>query len=129
MIQDEATQINDRYNERIAELADFEGDDDAYDAATFGKRIPYIGWIWRDVDIAGKRIPIGNTGTLIGVMDSNKWGYPERLMTEEEAATFIGYLDAGLAAWATEREQAEQTFAELRRWFQGLRVEEAEGNK
>ena len=124
-MSDEATQINDRYNARIAEISDFEPGDTAF--SWTGKRIPYIGWMWRDVDFAGRRIPVGNTGTYKGIMESNKWGYPERLMTEEEATKFIGYLDAAFAKqdWGA-KEQAEQIWAELRAWFQTLTIEEQE---
>ncbi len=122
MTTTEAEQINEQYNRRVAEIADFEDKDEPFNNTTTGKRIPYIGWFWRDTDFAGKRILIGTTGDYVGVMENNKWGYPDRLMTEEEATTFIGYLDRAFAA--SEQAQAETVYAELRRWFQTLKIEE-----
>lgn len=118
--------INDIYNDRVGSLADFEKGDSADDTTT-GKRIPYIGWFWRYTDFAGKRISIGNTGKYIGVMENNKWGYPEREMSEEEATTFIGYLDEAFAVRApggeASQRNAEKIFAEMRTWFQSLKVQ------
>lgn len=113
------TLVNRLYNSQVAQYAD-------YATGTHpekgGKRIPYIGWFWRDTDFVGKQISIGNCGTFIGVMESNKWDYPERLMTEEEVNTFIGYLDKAFAMKMNE--ETEQVFAECWDWFQTLRVEE-----
>lgn len=119
-------QFNDRYNQRIAEVADFEGGDTPYDDTSNGKRVPYMGWVWRDVDFANKRIPIGVAESgYVGIMESNKWGYAERLMTQEEAAMFMGFLESAFGLWAQgAQEHAENIFAELRAWFQTLTINE-----
>lgn len=57
-----------------------------------GKRVPYIGWFWRAVDFANKRIPIGDCGEFVGFMENNKWGYPERELTEPEADAVISIV-------------------------------------
>lgn len=84
--------VNTIYNNFIRDVADFNVDDDS-DVRGFGKRIPYIGWFWRSADFVGKNISIGDCGDLIGVMENNKWNYPERLLTDEEAQTFIDFID------------------------------------
>jgi len=120
--------INELYNKRVAEWADFDDDDNPPDSNHRGKRIPYIGWFWRHADFADRRISIGDTGGYIGVMENNKWGYRERLMTPEEVDTFTGYLDRAFAEnsksgdKAQLRANAERVFAELRQWFQALEV-------
>lgn len=113
-------QFNEAYNERVANVADFERGD-PYDDTTTGKRIPYIGWFWRDTDFARKRIYIGHTGDYIGVMENNKWDYPERQMTEAEATTFMHLFNTAFAEQASgAQENAEKIYAELRAWFQTL---------
>lgn len=126
--------VNWVYNDWLADLADFEAKDAEFDDTTTGKRIPYIGWFWRDVDFAEKRIPIGKSESgYVAIMESNKWGYSGRLMTEAEAETFIRFLDTAHAQRAKVNDQgagkreAEQTFAELRRWMQTLAIAESEG--
>lgn len=119
--------INELYNRRVASLADFESDEKVYDDTGTGKRIPYIGWFWRDADFVNAQITIGRTGNgYIGVMGNNKWGYPEREMTEQEASTFIDFLEAAFAERSkidTTKEhttRSEKIFAEMRAWFQSL---------
>ena len=119
--------VNDIYNDRVGALADFEDEHKKFDDTGTGKRIPYIGWFWRHTDFVNKRISIGNTGRYVGVMENNKWGYPERLMTEEEATKFIEYLEAAFAELnkynsSTSRANAERVFADMRAWFQSLDV-------
>jgi len=115
--------INELYNSRVAEWADFDDEDHPPDSDHHGKRIPYIGWFWRHADFANKQISIGNTGGYIGVMENNKWGYPERLMTAEEFDMFTGYLDRAFAENGQNRKKnVEQIFAELRQWFQTLEI-------
>lgn len=110
--------INELYNTRVAGLAD---DNDT-------KRIPYIGWFWRHTDFVGKHILIGNAGSFIGVMENNKWDYPERMMTEAEVDTFIAFLDR---AFEENRQSGlldeiiRKTAAVLKEcwdWFQTLQV-------
>lgn len=120
--------VNDLYNRRVSEWSDYEQNSE-YSSPT-GKRIPYIGWFWRDTDFAGKKIRIGDTGGFIGVMESNKWGYPERVMTEQEVDTFIGFLERGFSyenADVNEKKpkaRAEEEFRKLYDWFQTLEIPE-----
>lgn len=122
------------YNAWLAELADFAQGDEPEWEETHGKRIPYLGWAWCDVDFAERRIPIGKSESgYVAVMESNKWAYPGRMMTEEEAETFIRFLDTAYVQRQAVNDQgagkreAERTFAEMRRWFQTLKVEEGDG--
>lgn len=122
--------INDLYNYRISSLADFNADSKHFDDTNTGKRIPYIGWFWRDADFVGKQISIGRTGNgYIGVMENNKWGYPERLMTEQEVSMFVDYLEQAFLERCKGRSvsqmiaNSEKMFAEMRKWFQSLMVE------
>ena len=66
------------------------------------KRIPYMGWFWRSVDVVGAKIPIGFTTepgeTYVGIMANNKWGYPERMMSASEAEKFIDFIDRAIVA-------------------------------
>ncbi len=86
--------INEHYNDFCRSYCDGRGEED-------GKSIPYMGWFWRNTNFADLKIPIGFSDAgdgYIGIMENNKWGYPERLMTEEEALHFIGRLDAAIEA-------------------------------
>ena len=60
-----------------------------------GKPIPYIGWYWRYVHFDSEqwephRLGIihsrmsDNRGNLVGFMESNKWGYPEFEVPDQE---------------------------------------------
>lgn len=122
--------INELYNRRVDKLADFAKDEKVYDDTNTGKRIPYIGWFWRDADFVTPQISIGRTNDgYIGVMENNKWDYPERLMTEQEASTFIDFLESAFAERGrvdTTKEhitRSEKIFAEMRAWFQSLVIE------
>jgi hypothetical protein len=130
--------VNDIYNDEIREYADFADGDSANDTTT-GKRIPYIGWFWRDTDFAERNITIGKATVesgyaesgYVGVMEKNKWDYPERQMTPEEAATFIDFLEQARkarSAYRVEVAQRQANFesvcAGMRAWFQTLVVEE-----
>lgn len=77
--------INDKLNRFVSRYADY--DEDEHGSPREDKRIPYIGWFWRDVDFArpDTYIPIGNCGEFIGFMENNKWGYPQRGLTSDEA--------------------------------------------
>lgn len=82
--------INEVYNGYISSHAD---DLDK----PHGKAIPYIGWFWRDCDFVGRQISIGDCGEFIGIMENNKWDYPERYMTECEVKKFIELIERVLA--------------------------------
>lgn len=119
--------VNMLYNRQVADVADYSpGETDPHG---HGKRIPYIGWFWRHTDFVGKQIAIGDCG-FIGVMENNKWDYPERMMTEAEADTFIAYLERAFAASnrggivAETKAAAERVYGEMWNWFQTLTIEE-----
>ncbi len=106
-------------NERIWEWADYQKSD--RDIHGHRKRIPYIGWFWRNADFENKLVHIGNSGQLIGVMENNKWDYARRVMTEEEVDVFVDYLDKAFTLIDRgDAPQAEAVFLELWDWFQGL---------
>lgn len=63
-----------------------------------GKRIPYIGWYWRNIDFFNNNVCIGDCGKFIGIMQNNKWGYPERVLTEQEYKILLKYLYA-IRSW------------------------------
>lgn len=80
----EAAILDGEYNDFIRQRADNDGED-------HGKRIPYIGWFWRHIEFSQPTsIPIGDCGEFIGFMANNKWDYPERCLTEDEAAHVRG---------------------------------------
>lgn len=110
--------INELYNIQVSRLADYSNEEHkTIDKHGHGKRIPYIGWFWRNTDFVGKRVSIGDCGSFIGVMENNKWGYAEREMTAEEVDKFIEYIERGFAG----QDKAEEVFNELWGWFQTLR--------
>jgi len=93
--------INTHYNSFIERYSSFNDDEKLIDETiasgkAYGKRIPYIGWYWRSVDFANKSISIGNCGDYIGVMENNKWDYPERLLTENECDKVIEIIDEAM---------------------------------
>lgn len=119
--------VNALYNVRISEVVDYEPFD--HDPHGKGKRIPYIGWFWRDIDVVGKRVRIGDAGGFVGVMENNMWSYPERAMTEAEVDTFVDYLERAFTesrrggVVADAKAAAERVYGEMWDWFQTLRVE------
>lgn len=95
--------INTRYNDFISRLANYsEGEDpqepELANGFPHGKRAPFIGWFWRNTDFSRKKISIGDSGEFIGIMENNKWGYPERLLTEEEADKVIEIVERAMRA-------------------------------
>lgn len=70
--------INRYLNDFVGRYADGEDGEEQ-------KFIPYMGWYWRDLDFANGRYPVGRSGEYIGFMANNKWDYPERELTPEEA--------------------------------------------
>lgn len=86
--------INQQYNDFISDCSDYKKDEE--DKHGFGKRIPYIGWFWRNTDFANKKISIGDCGGFIGIMENNKWEYDERYMTDEECDILIGMIDKAM---------------------------------
>jgi hypothetical protein len=87
--------LDDHYNGFLSDYADVKDRD--VDVHGHGKRIPYIGWYWRYVNFSRPTsIPIGNCGAFIGFMANNKWDYPERNLTEEEAMKVIAIVDEAI---------------------------------
>lgn len=82
--------FNDHLNRFVADYADIK--QDAEDKHGYAKRIPYIGWFWRATDWFTPSISIGDCGDFIGVMENNKWGYPERFLTKDEAAKVLAIV-------------------------------------
>jgi hypothetical protein len=110
--------VNELYNKRVNALADYEEHEEkAIDKHGHGKRIPYIGWYWRNTDFVNKSISIGDCGEFVGIMERNKWGYPSRKISEQEVDTFIAYLEHAFEV----RMDIEKIFNELWDWFQALR--------
>ncbi|MDB5733325.1 MAG: hypothetical protein JWQ03_3220 [Variovorax sp.] len=77
------------YEEMNNKLDEISEDTDTFNVepltANHDKVLPYIGWFWRDVDF-DSRITLGDCGKFVGFMESNKWGYPEGEVTEEQDA-------------------------------------------
>jgi hypothetical protein len=111
-------------NDWCASVADY-GDHDS-DPHGHGKRLPYIGWYWRSVDFARKRITVGDCGDFIGFMENNKWGHPERDLSPDECDHVIDLL------WRARREGSrggnlaeifaarDEVLTELWGWMQDL---------
>lgn len=93
--------INERYNQFISSYADYNENDKPQDSTisngkSNGKRVPYIGWFWRDTNFANKLISIGDCGEYIGIMENNKWDYSERLLTSEECDKVIEIIEKAM---------------------------------
>lgn len=87
----------DQFNDMLSEMADFEDVEEKsiYDHWSSGKRVPYLGAFWRNLNF-DEPIRIGISGSgMVGLMVTNKWYYPERTLTEEEQAEFVKLLDIG----------------------------------
>lgn len=95
-----------------------------------GKAIPYLGWFWRDIDFTGPPIPIGKCthpgegAPFVGFMVNNKWGYPERNLTEGERLQVIAYLDK---AMELEGEDKDAALMELWDYMQTLNTDTTGG--
>ena len=113
------------YNDQINTFADQEN---IYSIKGTGKSIPYIGWFWRNIDVIDKIIRIGNCGEFIGIMQNNKWGYPERRMTEEEVNKFIDFIEQLIENWqrggcvADIHKREAHILCDLNIWMQTLKV-------
>lgn len=102
--------INRDLNGLVGRYADFENDDGDVEADPYGhgKRVPYIGWFWREVDFANGVYVIGACSEYIGFMENNKWGYPQRRLIPSEAAQVTEIVCA-----AYERNHAGGNLAEI----------------
>lgn len=114
----------DKYNAFCSENADTDNPD-----CPHGKAIPYLGWYWRGIDFNGP-IPIGEcthpeeSVPFVGFMVNNKWGYPERNLTEGERLQVIAYLDK---AMESEGEGKDTALQELWDYMQTLNRETTGG--
>lgn len=93
--------INTHYNNFVNKYASFKDDQQPIDRTisngkSFGKRIPYIGWYWRNIDFANKNIPIGDCNDFIGMMANNKWDYPQRYLNDDECDQVIAIIDQAM---------------------------------
>lgn len=125
--------VNTRYNQFVSNLANYDDDEKPQDptlssGTTYGKRVPYIGWFWRNVDFSRKELPIGDTGEFIGFIANNKWDYPQRLLTEGEANKVIEIIELAMREdekGGSVKEIREKTRAELEKlwgYLQTLKV-------
>jgi hypothetical protein len=77
--------VNETLNNFIGNLTPSSFSDDRGKAP-----IPYQGWYWRAVNFFAPRgITIAMGDGQIAVCQSNKWGYPERYLTDDEQAEFL----------------------------------------
>lgn len=119
--------INTHYNKFLRKFADYdEGGEDLHNC---GKRLPYIGWYWRDVDFAEKTIPIGICREeFTGIIVNNKWDYDERLLTEQEADHLIFLIDEAFklscegGCCREIRENTELAIDKIWTWMQTLEI-------
>ena len=132
--------INWIYNEQIHELCDLPYDDNNSDRDIHnsGKLIPYIGWFWRSITVTDPAFatigridhtvgdePVGDvqdsSDEFVGIMQNNKWGYPERSMTKAEIEKFCEYID--LAIKTPEIKDRDQVLSDLWDWMQTLEIQ------
>lgn len=83
--------INGELNRFVSSYADYD-EDETGSTPRFDKRVPYIGWYWRSVDFTNNRIYIGHCGEFVGFMENNKWGYPERMLDDNEAEKVVALV-------------------------------------
>ena len=86
-------ELNRFYNDFIYAQEEDEAWDDHYG---LGKRAPYIGWFWRNVDFFSGDIPIGDCGEFKGFMQNNKLDHPERRLTDAEVTDVMCIIDAAV---------------------------------
>lgn len=59
--------------------------------------VPFIGSHWRHIKFSQlDKIPIGKSPRMVGFMVNNKWDYPERYLTINEAQNVIALLDEAI---------------------------------
>ena len=124
MTQEKKELINDLYNRIVRDRADYDEKDK--DVHGHGKRIPYIGWFWRDANFVDGIVPIADCERFIGIIESNKWDYPERNLTKDEFNKFMELLEKAMSvSWGSGDDMnfyTEARFNELWDWFQTLTV-------
>lgn len=100
--------VNSALNDWIRDLDDAAGDalTNIFSHNGSGKPVPYVGWYWRNVDFVAGAIPIANCGSFIGVCESNKWGYPMRMLEADEAERVTALLWSAMCEEDTEKRTA-----------------------
>lgn len=135
--------FDDHINQFIASECDIsKGDPDPHG---FGKRIPFIGFYWRDCPWSERRTPrgethasltyiqIGKCAQFVGFMENNKWGYLQRDLTTAEVETILGMIDDAATAYgkagthAKLREETDIQWAKLWAYMQTLEIPTKEG--
>lgn len=103
-------------------LAEFAGRTDIFDAEGSGKAIAYMGWFWRSIHKGNVSIGITDDTEppFIGIMQKNKWGYSERLMTNEEEDQLIAFANALHNVY--EEEEQSKILRKLNKWMQSLTI-------
>lgn len=96
---------NEQLNETICGIENT-GEYSVKGLSEHGKAFPYIGWYWREVDF-DKPFVLGDCGSFIGFMENNKWGYPQWLVTLEQATEIKRQL---LELAVTPTDEALQAF-------------------
>lgn len=129
--------VDDRYNRFVGEHADrddrVEGKVGPVPKALVdhehGKLVPYIGWFWRSTDWFDGRITIGDCGEFIGVMENNKWDYPQRQLTPDEFVQVVAIVDEAMSvrgggSLADENAARTAVLAKLWPLFQTFKIAE-----
>lgn len=135
--------FDDHINQFIASECDVSKGE--LDPQGFGKRIPYLGFFWRDCLWSERRalpdkkeprstdIQIGKSEFFVGFMENNKWGYPQRYLTVAEVETILDLIDDAAAAYnkagthAKLREETGIQWAKLWAYMQTLEIPAKEG--
>lgn len=57
--------------------------------------IPHFGWFWRSIPFSNPvKIKVAKDSERVGFCAKNKWDYPERYLTYDEAMNIIGHIDS-----------------------------------
>jgi hypothetical protein len=109
--------INFIYNDFMGNKSDI----DDVDFGHGGKSIPYVGWYWRNADFANDNVSIGDCGEFIGVMQSNKWGHPERDLSPFEVAELLDLIDEAME-YSYDKDILYGKLEKVWDWFQELEI-------
>lgn len=122
----EAALLNEYYNSFLRRIDEI--DDSEVDVHGHGKRVPYIGWYWRDLNFYNKRLPIAVAPDsalegrgFCGFIAKNKWGYPQRNTTDDEFGKIIDIIDRAMNASNQSGDERRLIETELWAYLQSLR--------